>query len=166
MPIEVKLTDVIDALESAMEEHAYYLDKRTGEIILITSDDNNAAEEDEPLSQYPEWQRDSILKAREVLREPEHFLELPDQFDIHDYQIMEDFCLALKDQTAGQELLRLIKGSGAFRRFKNAIREIGVDNAWYQFQGEALEKIAIEWLEENEIRYSRDDAPQASKAAR
>lgn len=37
MPIEVKLPDVIDALESAMEEHAYYLDKRRCEIILITA---------------------------------------------------------------------------------------------------------------------------------
>jgi len=51
----------------------------------------------------------------------------------------------------------LIKGSGAFRRFKNAIREMGVDEAWYQFKQNALEEIAIEWLEENQIPYNSDD---------
>jgi hypothetical protein len=165
MPIQVKLTDVIDALEMAMEEHAHYLDRRTGEIIVITSDDDAAAEEDEPISEYPEWQRESILKAREMLREPDQFLALPDQSDIHEYQIMEDFCLALDDQRAGQELHRLIKGSGAFRRFKNAMRELGVDDAWYKFKHRALERIAIEWLEENEIPYSRDETIDASGAS-
>jgi len=51
----------------------------------------------------------------------------------------------------------LIKGSGAFRRFKNAIHEKGIEKAWYEFRSEALEKIAIEWLEENGISYSRND---------
>jgi hypothetical protein len=97
------------------------------------------------------------LKAREVLSAPEEFVQLPDQFDIHEYQMMENFCLAFENRQAGQQLLRLIKGSGAFRRFKNAIYEMGVDKAWYEFKSNALEKIAIEWLEENEIPYSRDD---------
>lgn len=157
MPVTVKLNDVVEALNNAMEEHAYYLDKRTGEIILLTSEELEAAEEDELISEYPDWQRDSILKAREVFSEPEAFVQLPDQFDIHEYQIMEDFCLAFEDRRIGQELLRLIKGSGAFRRFKNAIHELGVDKAWYEFKGDRIEEIAVEWLEKHEIPYSRDD---------
>jgi hypothetical protein len=155
--MKVKLANVFEALENAMEGHAYYLDKRTGEIILITDDDTAAAEEDELISQYPEWQRESILKAREVQREPDQFLSLPDQSDIHEYQIMEDFCLAFADRQVGERLHGLIKGSGAFRRFKNAIRELKVDNAWYEFKAKALEQTAIDWLEENEIPYSRDE---------
>jgi hypothetical protein len=81
----------------------------------------------------------------------------PDEFDINEYKIMEDFCVTSQDHQVGLELLQLIKGSGAFRRFKNAIRELGVESAWYEFKRKALEKIAIEWLEENEISYIKDD---------
>jgi hypothetical protein len=166
MSVTVRLRDVVEALDSAMEEHSYYLDKRTGEIILLTSEELQAAEEDELISEYPDWQRNSILKAREVLSNPGDFFQLPDQFDVHEYKIMEDFCLAFEDRRIGQELLRLIKGSGALRRFKNAINEMGIEEAWYEFKRSELEKIAIEWLEENEIPYSRDeDAINVSEAS-
>jgi len=157
MTLTVKLNEIVEALESATEELAYYLDKRTGEIILVTNEDMQAAEDDELISEYPDWQRESILKAREVLRDPDHFLQLPDQFDIHEYQIMEDFCIQFEDRDIGQELHRLIKGSGAFRRFKNAIREMTVEKAWYEFKRTELEKIAIEWLDEHAIPHTGDD---------
>ena len=165
MSVTVKLLDVVEALDSAAEEHVHYLDKRTGEIILLTSEELQAAEEDELISEYPGWQRDSILKAREVLRTSEHFSQLPDQFDVNEYKIMEDFCLAFDDRRIGQELLRLIKGSGAFRRFKNAIHSMAIEKAWYEFKRSELEKIALEWMEENEIPYSPDeDAVNVSEA--
>ena len=163
--MRLKLNEVVEALESAMEEHAHYLDKRTGEIILLTSEDLQAAEEEDLISEYPDWQRESILKAREVLRDAEHFIELPGQFDIHEYRIMEDFCLAFENREVGDELRRLIKGGGAFRRFKNAIHEMGVDQAWYEFKRSALEKIATEWLEENDIPYWRDDPADVSEVS-
>ena len=165
MPISIRLNDVVEALDNATEEHSHYLNKRTGEIVLLTSEELKAAEDDELISKYPDWQREAILKAREVLSDSEHFSQLPDQFDIHEYQIMENFCRAFEDRQVGDELLRLMKGSGAFRRFKNAINEMDVDKAWYQFKQRALEKIAIEWLEENEIPYSRSDAIDVSDAS-
>lgn len=139
----VKLNDVIEALEAAGEEFAHYLERTTGEIVMITNDEMEAAEEDELISEYPDWQRETILKAREILKS-ENFVALPDQFDIHEYQIMEDFCLEFEDRRVGEDLRRLIKGSGAFRRFKNAIYSMGADQAWHQFRRAAIEKIATE----------------------
>ena len=43
MSLTVKLNDLVDAIDSAIEEHIYYLDKRTGEIILLTSEELTAA---------------------------------------------------------------------------------------------------------------------------
>lgn len=151
MPLAVKLEDVVEALENAVEGHAYYLDKRTGEVVLVTDDDMQAADDDELISKYPDWQRESILKAREVLKSSEHFCELPAPFDIHEYGIMEDFCRALDDRATGERLLRLIKGSGAFKRFKDGISSLGIDEDWYKFKRGKLEEFAIEWLEENGI---------------
>jgi hypothetical protein len=118
MPLPVKLEDVIEALDSAADEHSYYLDKRTGEIILLSDEEIEAAEKDELISQYPEWQRESVLKAREVLGEDEaNFLALPEKFDIDEYQIMADFGHEFENRAIGERLLQLIKGSGAFSRF-------------------------------------------------
>jgi hypothetical protein len=163
MPLPVKLNDVVEALEAAGEEHAHYLDRSTGEIVMITNEEMEAAEEDDLVSEYPDWQREAILKARETLAS-ERFLALPDQFDIHEYKIMEDFCLIFEDRRAGEDLRRLIKGSRAFRRFKNAIYSMGVDKAWYQFRRKEFEKMAIRWLEEQQIAYVREDSTGAEEA--
>jgi hypothetical protein len=148
MPLSVKLKDVIDARQ--------YLDKRTGEVVVLTKEEMSAAEEDEDPEDYPDWQQESILKAQEVL-ETDHYLELPTQFDIHEYKIMEDFCLSLDDRNVGNELHRRIKGSGAFGRFKGAIHSLGVADAWHVFRAAEFERIAVEWLELEGISYLRDD---------
>lgn len=73
MTLPVKLNDVIEALEATGEEFTHSLDSSTGEIVVITNDEMEAAEEDELISEYPDWQRESILKAREILKS-ENFL--------------------------------------------------------------------------------------------
>lgn len=167
MSIEVKLSDVVAAFEEVGDGTFQYFDKRTGEIIFLTEDDFHAAESDEPVSEFPDWQRDSILKAREILKSDESdedgvYLQLPEQFDLDEYSIMEDFCLTYKDRQTGNELLRLIKGSGAFRRFKGAIHELGIEKQWYAHRQEKFRELAIEWLEENGIAYNRDDEIKVS----
>ena len=159
MSLPVKLKDVIDALEIAGYENRQYLDRRTGEVIVLTKEEMSAAEEDEDPADYPDWQLESILIAQEVL-ETDHYLELPTQFDIHEYKIMEDFCLSFKDRQIGNDLHRRIKGSGAFGRFKGAIHSLGVADAWYAFRAAEFERIAIEWLELEGIEYSRDDVTE------
>ena len=158
----VKLNDVIEALDEAAEECAHYLDRNTGEIVMISNEEMEAAEEDELISEYPDWQREPILKALEVLKS-ENFVELPGQFDIHEYKIMEDFCLELENRQVGEHLLRLIKGSGAFRRFKDGIYSLGIEKDWYRFRKEEIEKIAIQWLEEQKIPYTREDSTNADE---
>jgi hypothetical protein len=168
MPVPVKLSEIVEALEGANESLTWYLDKRTGEIIPINDEEMSEIEEDEsegPLSDYPERQQEEILKAREISESEEHFLALPDQFEIHEYQIMEDFCREVNDPQLSRRLLGLIKGSGAFGRFKNAIYSMGIEKDWYGFKRARLEEMAIEWLEENEIPYAHDDAADASAAS-
>jgi len=174
MSSTVKLNDIIDALDTAGDELQQYLDKRTGEIVLVTNEEMEEAEdaslgdefgveaEDEPILELPDWQREGIAKASEILNSDEHFVALPDQSDIHEYRIMEDFCLSYDNRRVGDELHRLIKGSGAFRRFKNAINSMGVEDAWYEFRRMEFERIAIEWLENEGILYTREDATEVS----
>jgi hypothetical protein len=161
MSLPVKLNDVVEAMDAAVEEQSNYLDKRTGEIFMVSAEEMEAAEEDELISEYPDWQREGILKAREILKSDD-FVELPTQFDIDDYRIMEEFCSAFEDRQVGEQLLLQIRGSGAFGRFKNAIYSMGAEKAWYQFRRTEIEKLAIEWLEQEDIGYTREDVIKAS----
>jgi hypothetical protein len=51
-----------------------------------------AAEDEDDLSGYPEWGQEAIQVAGEVLGSDD-YISLPSQFDIHEYKIMEEFCL-------------------------------------------------------------------------
>ena len=57
----------------------------------------------------------------------------------------------LKDTTLEQ----VIRGKGAFRRFKNTIRYLGIEDEWYQYQASEYRRKAIEWCEKNELEYEK-----------
>jgi hypothetical protein len=155
MPLPVKLQDVVDALEEAAEFGLHFLDKRTGEIVMLTDEEWEAAEADELISTYPEWQREVILKAREI-QKGEDFVQLPDHSEIDEYEIMERFSRDYEDQRTSAELLRSIKGKGAFHRFKSVISDFGIQQKWSEFRANELEALAVEWLDHEEIPYTRD----------
>ena len=156
MALAVKLKDVVDALAMTGDLASYYLDKRTGEIIMVTDEEWEAAEEDEPISEYPDWQRDSILKAREI-QGSDQFIPLPDKFEINAYDVMERFCREYPDQRISIGLLNCIKGKGAFRRFKDAVFDFDIQDEWHEFERNAFAEVAIEWLEEKGILYNHYD---------
>ena len=160
MPTPVKLKNVVEALDLVSDQHSNYLDKRTGEVVMITDEEMSAAKQDELMSEYPEWQRESVLKAREILGSDD-FVALPGQFEINEWEIMREFGLSLEDREVGEELLGRIRGSGAFGRFRDAVSYFGIESIWYQFRQEEIEKIAIEWLEDEGIPYRRDDEIEA-----
>lgn len=153
MSLQVKLSDIIDAMQFQTDESTSYLNRKTGEVITDTDEEIQAAEDGEPLEEYPEWEHDVIKVAREILDHEEDFIPLPSKFDIHEYNIMERFCLSIEDQEVSMPLYHAIKGRGAFSRFKEAIHTFGIANAWYNYRGEALKQIAIDWCDENKIRW-------------
>jgi len=156
MTPQVSLKAVIDELDVPSEEHHAYLNKRTGELFTISDEEISIIENGDAIEGYPEWQREAIRKTKEVTDSPD-FLELPSKFDIHEYAIIERFCSSREDSELRQSLLDCIRGSGAFRRFKEAIREHAIVDDWYQFRHAALRQIATEWLDANNIPYTSDD---------
>ena len=119
--LRVKLSDIIDGLEFQSDESFSYLNTATGEVVSVTTEELRAAEEDEPLEDFPAWQHEAIRIAREIL-ETEHYLPLPTTFDIHEYSIMERFCLSVDDEDMRDDLCDAIRGRGAFRHFKDRMQ--------------------------------------------
>jgi len=153
MSVRVKLDDIIEGLECQSDESHSYLDKRTGKVILISDEELFAAENDEPIEDFPDWQHDQIKIAKEILQETGDYIGLPSKFDIHEYSIMERFCLSIDDPEISDTLYSLIKGSGAFQRFKDAIHKYDIADDWYKYRDNRLKEIAIEWCEENGIEF-------------
>jgi hypothetical protein len=67
--------------------------------------------------------------------------------------MMEKFCLSLNDSEMSDTLYGLIKGHGAFRRFKDAIHKYNIADDWYKYRNGELNEIAIEWCQQNSIEF-------------
>jgi hypothetical protein len=153
MAAHVKLSDIIEGMEFQSDESSSFLNKKTGEVVLMTDYAMQAAEDDEPLEELPDWERELVAIAREILAETGQYISLPTKFDINEYSIMERFCVSLDRQEIGDILYDLISGSGAFRRFKDAIYKYGVEDEWHTYRDNAIKEIAIEWCRENNIEF-------------
>ncbi len=153
MAIRVKLNDIIEGLEIQSDERHSFLDKRTSEVVSISDEEMRAAEDDDPIEDFPDWEQDLVRIAKEIVDETGNYIDLPTKFDIHEYSIMEKFCLSLNDDEMSNNLYSVIKGSGAFGRFKDAIHEYDIADDWYKYRNDALKEIAIEWCQEKGVEF-------------
>lgn len=140
--MKVKLDEVIEAMEFAGMESEYYYDTSSEEILLVF--DGMVNGEDNP----------------ELIEEIENgfiedFIPLPGQYDIHEYGLMEEFIDTLPEGRKKNILEEAIIGRGAFRRFKDALHDLGIEKQWYQYHDRAYEKIAREWCEKYGIEIEK-----------
>ena len=160
MAVVVYLHKVVDEMDVLSHEITAYLNRRTGELRSLQDDEVVLAEDDVDLEDLPEWQRNDIPLIREII-DSEDWIPLPSSYDINEWSLMEAYSLSMESPEVRDELLRSIQGKGAFRHFKDTIRRHGIEEKWYEYRRAAFEAIAIVWLEENEIPYTREVDPSA-----
>lgn len=153
MGFPVKISEIVEAIDSQTGGTTVYLNKRTGEIVAMSEEEPDTTEDLESLEDYPEWQRDNIRIAREILSNDGDFLSLPTKYDIHEYQIMEGFCLSVRSKKISEALCASIKGKGPFRRFKDHVRRLGIADEWFKYREEAIKQIAIDWCKSHRIDF-------------
>ena len=154
MILKVDLKDVLEALEFRTMESNYFYYKKTGEVFMLMDDELRAGEEDPELDKFPEWQRENIKAAVDIIS-TDDYIRLPDDYEIDDYSIMEDFCYSIEEEDLREELLYAIRGSGAFRMFKEKIYQHDLEDDWYDYKDQRYRQIAIEWCEENNIEWKK-----------
>ena len=142
-PRPVSLRSVAGELQLLDDTMTAYLDRRTGEVTIMTEDDVRLAEDDaEPAA---EWER----AWRETLREglaSGAWLALPGRWELDDYGIMEAFCLSVAPGEGAERLERAVRGRGAFRRFRDAVADLGLEDRWYAHRDRAYARVAADWL--------------------
>lgn len=148
----VKLDDLINEIEMQMDETFTYINTQTGEVITITREELRAAEDEEPLEKYPDWQRENIEQAIKIVEDEDGaYLYFTLRNDYHEYEIVEEFIGTLSEAEVRDELFEAIQGRGAFRRFKDGIREHDVEKQWYEFKEKKIKELVIEWCKENNL---------------
>lgn len=124
----MKLDDVILALEMTSDTSRAFYDLATHEIVWL-DDFGMTGEEYET--------------AADTLDE-HGFHRLPDRREINEYGMMAEFA----EEHPSSELYLAIDGRGAFRRFKDTIRRLGLEQEWYQFRDAQYVRVAREWCQE------------------
>ena len=136
--MKVKLEEIIEAMEFADMETEYYYDTKNERILMLF--DGMVDGEDDP-------------ELFEDISEGfvEDYIPLPEQYDINEYRIMEEFIYELPEGKNRDVLERAIQGKGAFRRFKDKLYDLNLEQQWYSYKDSAYERIARQWCESHKI---------------
>ncbi len=123
-----------EALEMINSESSAYYNKESGEIVWVF-----------------EYMDNDTELLDDIEYNPDKYISLPTQYDIDEYSIMSEFAYSCDNTEIVDELCLCLKGSGAFRRFKDKICYLGVREAWFEFRDNAYRKIAEKWCADNKL---------------
>lgn len=173
----ISLKDLAESFDMVSNDVSGFLDLEAGEVIFITSE--TARELEQVYEAMPaalanasdEEQRTALLAAmkdegidvsdEEMILEADaidrglgrRYVALPEADSRSGYRDMEAFIETVADGLLQSRLDRAIRGRGAFRRFKDELRDADTDDEqrWYAFKQERLEDRAREWLADEGI---------------
>ena len=151
MTTSVSLDKLIDALEEGSESAFGFLDRESGEIYFVSDEalSLSESEEDAPYK-LADWQKEELELARRV-QSSDRYLALPGPRDVHEWNIMAAFSEQIKRDDVRARFVDSIRGSGAFRRFKQQLAHFGLWDEWNRFRRKAFGEFMREWCEENGI---------------
>lgn len=153
------LKDLVESLDFQHDEYRSYFDRQTGRVVSVEISILSAFEEgdEDDLDDVPDWQKDEVEIARAIVNDnSKRFTDPPDKFDFNEYRHMEDFIETVDDEQIAKHLAHAIRGSGAFRRFKDTLYHFGIQEQWFQYRTKAMKEFVIEWADENDIAYEDD----------
>lgn len=160
MSIPVSLQEVVDNLQMQMELMAVFLNEETGEMIVVQDDELKRADDlihgDLKRDDLRDWEREFLPKVHEAIHDP-GWSQLPTEWDLNEYEMMKQFCYSVKNDEHREQLLRAIRGRGAFRYFRDTTDRLGLTKDWYAYRDRAYEKRAVQWLEARDVPYVREE---------
>jgi hypothetical protein len=135
MPLKVDFSE----LEFAFDDHdmyverRWYLDKQTGDVLLVSDDGDDD---------------DALPVPRDVLEEDsERFLAIEPRETRDAYRDMEAFLDTVRDGRLRQSLSHALAGKGPFRAFKDALLDAPSERErWFVFARERMHAYFKEWL--------------------
>lgn len=160
------------AFDHSPMEGNYYLDKESGEVLLVTDEarrqlealydehfDPDASEEFDVEAALTEaddlhdWQKEQVLEAAFVeAHYGERVIAIDERPSYEAYNEMQDFIGTIEDDDLYHRLRDATQGRGAFGRFKDILWQHPAEQErWYAFQEERAQERILEWLTDHGI---------------
>ncbi|WLD92575.1 UPF0158 family protein [Alkalihalobacillus sp. AL-G] len=153
MLIRVKLSDIFEGIDMQFDGYSTFLHTKTGTVLSVADDSLRTAEDGEPVDHLSKWQQEEHETAIDIIENDEDYVRLPNQYEIHEYEMIEDFCFTIQKKETRERLFKAIKCKGAFRRFKDTIQVLGIEDDWFTYRDDRYKQIAKEWCQENNINF-------------
>lgn len=154
---KVNIQKIVDELQMRFMDTTVYYNKVTGEILNVQDDDFRIVEDDDfenNIKAYPEWQREHLKEVYNLLyNDVDNYIPLPNNFEIKDSDIMEEFIETISNNNKRIQLENCMWQKGMYRKFKDKLIQIGLENDYYKFYDEKLKEIVIEWCNDNNLEY-------------
>ena len=147
----VSLDALIEALEIQSDQMHAFVNPETAEVVLVSDEALEAAESSDGAQDVDESEYEL---ARTILTTP-GIVEVPDRFDIDEYRMMVRFANARPTADERDALGHALRGSGAFRRFRDTCYSFGTEQAWFRFRDLEYEAIAVRWCEDQGLAWTR-----------
>ena len=133
---KINLKIIADALDESFEGWSQFLNKETGEVESLPED-------------RAYYEGDDYEADLERLDDSSIYALLPDQYQINEYEIMKDFAR----RSGVTELLTALHQKHPYRKFKDKINALDIDDLYYAFRENAYYDIAKDWCEHHGISY-------------
>lgn len=129
--INVKWDYVETAFERNSPDLQSYIDRESGDVLVIT-----------------EGQPEDEESRRKVAATPEGYVRIEPASSREQYRWMERFVASVEDDALRERLLLAIDGKGAFRRFKDVLLSYPVERErWFNYRANLLHFHINQWFD-------------------
>lgn len=133
----LKLSVIADALEETMDGWEQFYNTDTGEVESIPVDNGLA-------------DMDVFAETAERIENSRAYVRIPNQYEIHEYEIMMSFAKYKKSDN----LCSILNQPKPYRHFKTAIIRLRCEREYYAFRHSAYIGIVRDWCKDHGIPYT------------
>lgn len=124
------MDELVEAFLNGNEDFPYFLNIKTKEILIDFSDvDTDGAEID--------WENDEVA---------DFLVAIPQMKSPEAYDLMLEFAKQ-QEVKVSQQLIETLNGRKPFRSFKNQIKGLEIERAWYDFENDYAKKEMSAWID-------------------
>lgn len=167
--VPVKIDELLLGFEAQNDEHASWLHRPTGRILILETllldrledEDDEEGDEDEtdaPLT-FTDIVDEDLPHARAIAAEDDAYLPLPTRYDFHEHAHMTHFAAKLAAPATAEKLTHALHGKGAFRRFKDTAYRLDQIDAWYAYREAALRRLILDWAADHGVPVDETPGP-------
>lgn len=155
MSEKITLEDILEVHDIDMEEMDSYYHLPSQSMIVISKDDMEIANNDGDITALEDWKQETAKQAKDYIKNKKDYITFPSKEEYNEYGIMEEFIKKNKNKSLLDKLKVDLCGEEAFRKFKDTLYDVGLQDEWYEFRDEKCLEVAKIWCERNKVDYQK-----------